>query len=331
MRKAFAIPLATVWFNGPMKHFDGRLSLQKLDMFCKVITLGGVSKAAEALFVSQPVVSAHLKSLQAHFGIELLERDGRGVRLTEPGQRVFAWASEVLRGHSDLSHELEQLSLGVEGKATLGAGISVGNYLLAELLVEFRKLHPGAQLTSQHLTVESALERLEAGELDYCFVATYESLDADRFDVELLARPSYVLFASPNDSTIPSQLTVEQLAELEFVSPPGGMRIRSNQDFALSTIGVADRRIAMELGSAEALKFAVAQGVGISMLWRVSVQAELDAGTLRELHIDGPAIRDNLYRVQLRGARLTPMQLKLRDFLSRGMRERIAKEQPGHS
>lgn len=306
-----------------MDHVDNRITLQKLDVFCKVATLGGVGKAAEALFLTQPVVSAHLKDLQERLGVELLVKDGRTIRLTEAGNRTYQWASEVLRGRHNLIRELDDLGEGIAGTATIGAGMSVGNYLLPKLLVEFRSTHPGARITLQNSNVESALDGVSSGKLDYCFVATYEALDASTFDAKLVGRPKYTLIASTDDESLPDSITIAELATLDFISPPGGMRIRASQDFALSTIGVADRRIVMELGSAESIKYAVSRALGVSLLWQTSVSEEIKNGTLREIEVQGQTIHDNLYRVQRRGGHLTPLQTRLRDYLSDGISRRL--------
>lgn len=302
---------------------DNRLTFQKLEIFCAVVQYGGVGKAAAELYLTQPVVSAHLKTFQERMGADLLVRDGRGVRLTEAGQSVHRWAREVLRRREDLVQELGDLTSGTAGSVRIGAGMSVGNYLLPELLVDFRLTHPRARISLQNSNVESALEGVRTGQLDYAFVASYQTLDADLFETQLVGRPRYALVASASNRTIPERVNVKQLAELEFISPPSGMRIRSSQDFALSTIGVSDRKVVMELGSAESIKYAVARDLGVSMLWRTSMERELADGTLREVVIEGAELQDNLYAVQSRSTILTPLQENLKTVLMTRVAERL--------
>jgi len=303
---------------------DNRITLQKLEVFCAVVNYGGVGKAATALFMTQSVVSAHLRSLQERMGLNLLERDGRNVRLTAAGRSVFLWASQVLRGRADLAKELVGHADGVAGSVTIGAGIAVGNHLLPDLLVDFRFKYSGANITVYNSSVETALQGVKEGSLDYCFVATYQTLDAATFDSRLVGRPKYTLIAAP-DAPIPDRIDVADLATLQFICPPRGSRIRASQDFALSTIGVTDRHVVMELGSSESIKRAVARNLGVALIWRVTVEREINEGNFREIAIEGYSLHDNLFCVQPRGTLLTPFQLRVRDALVEGVGRRLAR------
>ncbi|MBY4212554.1 LysR family transcriptional regulator [Rhodococcus fascians] len=291
---------------------DNRISLQKLDVFCKVVELGGVGKAAEALFLSQPVVSAHLKSMQQRMGTDLFVRDGRGVRLTEAGDAVHLWALDVLRGRIELAKSLEGLGQGMAGSASIAASMSAGNTLLPAPLVAFRKAYPAANLTLTIATVEAALDRLTSGWVDFAVVGTELAHDARIFETRLLGRPRFTLLAAASNTSIPSRIDRDQLAELEFVSPPAGLAIRQSQDAALASLGLSDRKVSIELGSAESIKYAVEQDLGVCLLWRTSLDHELARGTLREIEIVDAEIRDNLYFVQRRDHKLTALQTRLR-------------------
>lgn len=310
--------------NSVSPSLDNRLSLHKLEVLCRVVELGGVRLAAEDLFVSQPVVSAHLRSLEERLGTKLFRREGRGMELTEAGIEVHLWATEVLRGRAELDRSLRDLSNGAAGRATIGASMSVGNYLLPPVLVDFRRSHPHASIALHPSSVEIALERTLAGRYDFAVVATDLVLDSDSFDAELIARPSFCVVTSPNDDRLGTTATVADLNGLPFVCPPSGAAIRRSQDSALASIGIVDRRVAIEFGSAEAIKTAVQGGLGLAMLWRESVRRELKAGVLREVRISGHDLRDKLYIVRRHGKRVTEFQSRLTDVLRSGVQERIA-------
>jgi len=294
---------------------DNHFSLQKLEVFVKVAELGGVRKAAEELRVSQPVVSAHLRSLQQRLGARLFSQDGRGIRLTEAGAEVHHWATEVLRGRVELDRSLRSLSAGSSGNAVIGASMSVGNSLLPPTLIRFRVAHPDAYLSLIISAVEIALEAVHTGRADFCVVGTDAVLDARAFDAQLIGRPPFALIASGANHNIPDRITPEEIARLPFVMPPSGMAIRRSQDAALASLGVNQRHAAMEFGSAESLKQAVAANVGVALLWKTSVLGELANGTLRELHIDGPPLLDRLYLVKRQRKNLTAMQTRLVDAI----------------
>lgn len=310
----------------PSQAPDNRISLHKLEVFCRVVERGGVRLAAEDLFVSQPVVSAHLRSLEERLGVKLFRRDGRGMELTEAGAEVHLWAMEVLRGRTELDRSLRDISRGAAGRASIGSSMSVGNYVLPPILVDFRRRHPHAAISLNPSSVEIALERTLAGRYDFSVLATDAVLDTNSFEAELIARPPFCLVAAIDEERVGDSAAVTELTGLPFVCPPAGMAIRRSQDAALAAIGVVDRRVEIELGSAESMKVAVQGGLGVALLWRESVRRELEAGLLREVRITGHDLRDKLYLVQRRGKRLTAFQRTLTTVLRDGIRARLGED-----
>ena len=108
----------------PTAMLDTRITLYKLEVFDLVVELGSVSRAADQLFVSQPVVTAHIRSLEQRIGGRLFYRKGRQLVLTEAGRAVHAWARDVLTHTHELSRHLDGLSDGSRGSVVLGASMS---------------------------------------------------------------------------------------------------------------------------------------------------------------------------------------------------------------
>ena len=128
-------------------RYDNRITLQKLEVFCTVIELGGVSRAADHLWVAQSVVSGHLRSLQERLGVQVLYRDGQRMRLTKAGEQVYQWASEMLSGTRDLMRRLDDLDDANSGTLALAASLAVGSYLMPPILAEFRNVRPRVIIT----------------------------------------------------------------------------------------------------------------------------------------------------------------------------------------
>lgn len=307
---------------------DNRISLQKLEVFCKVAELGGVRRAAEVLYISQPVVSAHLRSLQERIGARLFHPEGRGIVLTEAGERTLLWATEVLRGRMELDKDLADLSDGLSGFVSIGASITVGNSILTPAVIAFKTQNPSVSVRLEISAVETALEQARLGRHDFAIVATDAVLDSKAFDSELVAQPPWAVIASTANTELPDTVTPAALAKLPFVCPPGGMAIRRSQDNALASIGVTDRRVEIELGSAESIKQAVTADLGVAMLWRQSVQADIEAGSLREITVEAPPLRDKLFIVRRIGNRLTPLQRRMLDRLRAVIDERLGEKHP---
>ena len=177
---------------------DLRISLHKLDVFSRVVQLGGVGRAAEDLFVAQPVVSAHLRSLESRLGsAELFYREGRQLRLTEAGRAVHDWAEDVLTRTRELERHLAGLSDGSTGSVAMGASMSVGSYVLPRVLANFRARHPGATLRLGIASTERAIEDTRAGVLDFAVVVTEPTLELPGMEIEQIGSDQIVLVAAP--------------------------------------------------------------------------------------------------------------------------------------
>lgn len=296
---------------------DNAFTLQKLEVFCAVVTHGGVGRAAEELFVSQPVVSAHLRTLEQRLGARLFEKDGRGIRLTEAGLQAHRWASEVLSSRRELAHTLHQIADGEAGSVSVAASMSAANSILTPILIEFRQSHRDVRVRVTNSSVEVALELTHAGRVDFCLVGTDAVLDSNAYEAQLVGEPRFVLLASANDPSIPNSVSASDLSRIPFITPPSGLAIRRSQETALAALGVHHRKVELELGSAEAIKQAVVAGLGVALLWRVSALPELASGALREVQIEGELRRDKLFFVTRAGKRLTPAQEKLKDLIVR--------------
>lgn len=265
---------------------DRRISLQKLEVLSLVVQLGGVGRAAEQLHVAQPVVSAHLRSLEQRLGARLFYRDGRKLHLTEAGHEVHRWAEDLLMRTRELDRHLGGLSDGQRGTVFFGASMSVGSYRLPPVLSAFRASHPDAQLRLSISDTEHAVEDTRAGSLDFAVVVTDVEADLPGMDLEQLGSDEIVVVASPARSCA-DVLTIEQLRELPFIDAPSGIIRRAFVDRQLRRLGVHEREVVLELGHPEAMKRATRDDLGVALLFRSAVQDELTAGTLRELRIEG--------------------------------------------
>jgi DNA-binding transcriptional LysR family regulator len=272
---------------------DRRITLHKLEVFELVVELGGVSRAADRLYVAQPVVTAHIRSLEQRLGTTLFYREGGRMHLTEGGRSVHAWASDLLRRTRELSRHLDGLSDGSQGSVVLGASMSVGSYSLPPLLSRFREERPLVDIVLHILDTEHALADTEAGEHDFAVAVVEVDPGSRGLRAEKLGDDELVVVAAPDGDPPESRITVDQLAKLSFVEAPQKLLRRQFVDHQLQRIGIRDRKVSIELGHPEAMKRATAAGLGVAVLFRSAVRSELASGELREIevqdvHLSGP-------------------------------------------
>jgi DNA-binding transcriptional LysR family regulator len=292
---------------------DSRISLKKLEILCLVVELGGVGRAAERLEVTQPVVTAHLRLLQDRVGVELLYRDGQHMRLTEAGEEVYRWAREVLGRGRELARTIDEIAGGTGGAVAVASSMSIGSYLLPRVFGWFGETRPEARVTLHVSDSEDAQRAAEAGECDFAVVTGGLPLVGGALSAQKIGSHDLVLVASADDRRVGDSVEPGELAQLPFVCSPPGRPRRRLMDEAMAEIGIAERRVVIELGHPEALKRVTRMGLGVALLMRASVEEELRDGTLREVEISDTRLTVPIAVVHRADKRFTPIQRQLLD------------------
>jgi DNA-binding transcriptional LysR family regulator len=264
---------------------DLRITLHKLDIFCQVVEAGGVTRAADQLILTQPVVTGHIRSLEDRLQTKLFTRSGRHNVLTEAGERTYRWGREILRAAQELHRELEELGDGARGSVTIAASMSAGSYLLPPLIARFARERPNVHVSLSVSDQAAAQEAVQVGDVDFAIAIGDIPPQPEWLEIEVIGVEELVLVAAPGDARA-EPLTRADLSEVRFVESPMSGR-RKLAERRLQDFGVHERRIAIELGHPEAMKRAVEEGVGAAMLFRGAVHDDIERGTLAELRIDG--------------------------------------------
>lgn len=297
---------------------DLRITLQKLDVLSKVMSQGGMGRAAEALLISQPVVSSHMRSLGERLGVDLFYREGRDLRLTEAGSAVHQWAEDVLTRTRELDRHLSGLSDGRRGVVHLGSSNTIGSYVLPPLLADLRGRHPQVEVVLAVSDTERAVEDTRAGVLDFAVAVTSPQIQYPGLDVRPLGQDEMVLVAAPG-FTAEGPLSLDGLRDLPFIEPEGVTR-RTYVEDRLRALGVVDRTVAMRLGHPEAMKRATRAHMGVALLFRSAVAEELDLGTLVEVEVTGLSITAPISLLSRRGKVLSSLHLELVEMIEAALR-----------
>ncbi|MBN9623893.1 MAG: LysR family transcriptional regulator, partial [Actinobacteria bacterium] len=265
---------------------DLRINLQKLHLFASVVRLGGVGRAADANFLAQPAVTAHIRSLEERLGTELFYRDGRGLSLTPAGRIAYAWAEDILRRTRFCERELDDLAAGFSGRIVVAAGISPGSYLVPAVLAGFRERHPTADVRLAVVPSDRAIEDVRTGRVDFAIVATEPGLKLPGMAVREIGRDEIVLVAAPDSAPHTGTVSIAELGLLPFIDMPEGFPDRCFIEDRLREAGVYERDIVLELGHPEAAKRAMRDGLGYTLLLRSAVARELESGELEQVNVE---------------------------------------------
>lgn len=284
---------------------DDRINFQKLEVFDHVVSLGGISRAADRMQVAQPVVTEHIQSLERRLGARLFEREGSRLVLTQAGRLAHQWCTDVLRRTREFDRDLQGLVDGMRGAIVIGTSMSIGSYELPSMLSAFARRQPDVHIRVDVQGAEHAIEATVSGRNDLSVVVVQSPPSVAALACERIGSDEVVIVAPPDGVTGKQQLTVDELAELPFVEAQGGSLRRVFIDNTLETLGLSSRRAVMEFGHPEAIKTAVASGMGVACLFRSAVRRELATGELRELVVAGVQIAGPVWLLRRRNRALS--------------------------
>jgi DNA-binding transcriptional LysR family regulator len=277
------------------------VNLNQLRAFAAIAEEGNVTRAAGRLAISQPALSKQLSELEASLGVTLCDRLPRGIRLTEAGI--------ILREHAERLRAVEAAAeadiaalVGIDrGRLSVGASTTIGSYLVPELFGEFRRAYPGIGLELRIANSRAIQSALLAGEIDLALTEGF--VDAEGLDVEVFDHDEMRVIVAPDHPWAARRgVKLRELATAPIVLREVGSGTREVIEAALAERGVVVQPV-MSLGSTEAVKHAVAAGLGIAIVSELTVGLELSTGRLVEVAVDGLQIRRALHLLRLTARR----------------------------
>ncbi len=255
----------------------GAVDLGQIEAFVQVAQHRSFSKAAEALFLTQPSVTARIQSLERDLGESLFERNGRGVRLTEMGTSFLPYARRALKALQDGRDALDGMRNLEIGTLKLGAALTVSTYVLPRVLKKYCSAYPGVEVSVHTGRSEQVLQMVLNDDV-HC------ALERTVHHAEIVTVPLYeddlVLVAAPQHRFARSgAATIDEVGRESLILFDKGSSYTALIQSVFRQNGVVPRTL-MELDTIEATKKMVEEGLGIAMLPKVSTQREIEIGTL---------------------------------------------------
>jgi DNA-binding transcriptional LysR family regulator len=303
---------------GLVPTFDQQVTVHQLRLLTAVIERGGFSRAADALGLSQPAVSHQLKALATAVGIPVVEIVGRHVQLTQAGQVLYDHAQRILAEFEAAGTNLDELRGLKRGSIRLAGDTTVGIYVLPDLLGAFRTEYPAIDVRLGVDNRRGLYDRLIANEFD--FVVSGRLWDDPAVPVvsrPFLANELIAIAAAQNPLAGRSSVTLADLAAQPFIVREPGSGTRETVEEALRAAGLSVRPV-MELASNGAIKRAVAQDLGVSILSRYATGLEIQIGHLIELPVEGFPLRRQWHLIHARDKRMGPVDEAFLRFVDEG-------------
>jgi DNA-binding transcriptional LysR family regulator len=292
-----------------------QLNFHQLYIFQTVASHLSFSRAAEALEITQPAVSIQVHELEKSLGVTLFHRRSRGLRVTEMGEAVLAYSQQIFSLSNNLLETIQEMQDLQAGHLTLGASTTPGEFVLPLAVGQFRQIYPNVQVELVIGKTRSIIQRILDHEIDIGmvgdhvtgFTAELEMIDYMEDVIVLVASPEHPAAQRPT-------VSLQEVAESGLVIREQGSATRLAAERHFAELGVVPE-IAIELGSNQAVKQAAVAGGGIGVVSRLGIAAEVKAGMLTELAVEGWDCRRPLTLVHPKDRYLSPSQRAFREFL----------------
>jgi DNA-binding transcriptional LysR family regulator len=249
------------------------VDIYQLRTFVVVAREGSVTRASEVLHLSQPAVSAHIKTMEDGFGLNLFERTPRGMSLTQHGQRLLSKAELTLAAHQELMDEASRNKGEVTGKLRLGAGSNSNNEAIGKLLTGVSERHPGIEVTLKHGASKQNIADLRNGILDACFYNEPDEPEPDLVTIEVSQFKSCVV-AAPGVATSARQPDWKALADLPWIYPASAACCGRTAEELFKANHFKPKRI-VSVDRQDVAKTLIVGGIGVGLLHSdIAIQAK---------------------------------------------------------
>jgi LysR family transcriptional regulator, transcriptional activator of the cysJI operon len=258
----------------------------KLKVFCTVAETKSFSRTSEIIHLTQPAVSLQIQALEEKYETKLFDRSSSTVTLTPAGEILYKFAKEILTLYISAEKAIGKQTGLIKGSMTIGAGSNIGNYILPSLITDFRQSHPKSKIYLLVSNSRRVIELLNSGNIDLGLVEG--DVSRQKMVVKRLLSDELVLIVPPEHHWAKKhEVSIADLVKEPFILREPGSGTRQMMEKYLGRHGITlhDLKISAILGSTEAIKDAVGNGLGISIISRWAARKEVKYGTLHLLHI----------------------------------------------
>jgi DNA-binding transcriptional LysR family regulator len=275
------------------------IDLLKIEAFLHTAENLSFSEAARQMHIGQPTISHHVKMLENEFGVELFDRTGPGLHLTEAGRLLLPWARKLIRVSIEMQEMMASLHDKIVGYLRIACSTTSGKYILPQLAARFHNRYPWVKVVILSCTQERVVPRLLEADANIGVLsreAFEEGLESQEFFTD------HIIFIVPADHTWAVRPCVEPAeligAPLIMREPTSGTRRVTLIELGKHDIHLEDLNIFLEVGNAEAIVETVAAGFGAAFVSRLSAASVLQTGRVVEVPVAGMDLRRKIYMVR---------------------------------
>ncbi len=286
-------------------------TLHQLRIFTKVCEFQSITKASEALYLTQPAISIQLKKLQDEFEIPLTEVIGRQLYVTDFGQQIYQLAIDILEKMNRIEVATDEYKGLLTGQIRI-ASASTGKYVIPYFLTGFMREHPGVAISIDVTNKTKVVQSIQENSVDFAMVSVVPQNLA--LECLPLINNELYLVASTDYPDLGKRITPKKLSAHTLIFRESGSATRTAMKNFLDKNQISVKR-SMELVSNEAVKQAVRAGLGLSIMPQIGIRSELALGKMRIVPIKGLPITTQWNLAFGSGKKLSPASLALIEYI----------------
>lgn len=289
------------------------MDIRQLEAFCAVVELGSFSQAAEALSLTQPTVTAHVKSLERSLGKRLLDRFGRKVVPTPQGELLYRYARQILSLRYEAMASLSGQVL--RGELKIAASTLPGEYVLPKVIKELLSVRPELRIEVRVTDSQTVMGLVERLEVDLGVVGSRKA--TEKLSFTPVFKDQVLLVVRSDHPFAGRTINWQELSQEGVVTREPGSGTRKAFEDALRQKGINPYRLRVlaELGSTTAVKEAVKAGMGIGILSNLAVREELGSSLAEVRLAELGSIERTFYIITRKGRTVMPLAERLREIL----------------
>jgi DNA-binding transcriptional LysR family regulator len=284
------------------------MDIHRLMVFCKLVELQSFTKAADAVCLTQPTVSEHIRALEEMVGEKLVDRLGREVLPTPAGRILYGYARSMIKLRDEAIQALEKYKGNLSGHLLIGASTIPGTYILPEHIGLFKAKYPSILITLGIASSGEIVQKLLDGQFELALIGA--RWEERRIVLEEIFSDELILTVYPEHRWARQGLIkLEELDGEPFILREKGSGTRRVINKALEMHGFDPSRLyqVAEMGNTESVRQGIKAKIGVSILSSKAVAEDLERGTLAAVALDGIRLSRPFYLAQRRNRQASPL------------------------
>lgn len=265
------------------------MNVEQFEIFRTIAQVRSFTKAAKILNFTQPAISSQIKILERHYNIALFERCNNGVKLTEAGKKFHEYGDKILALYEQMENDIASISGFNKEHISIGASYTAGNYYLPNAILAFKDLHPSTYVRLTISDSQHIISGLKDRGLDIGIVEGNTLYDPDLNICKIAYSELVLIMPVKHKWSNKNSVTIPELLEEPFISRENESMLRNYINNCLNSYDIHydDLNIIMEITNFEAIKQAVINNKGISIVPYPVVERDLQQGMVGSISVEG--------------------------------------------